>query len=502
MHIAGVDTVFPHTALIEVVTYESPDDMAFDNFAAHLKLVFSDVDSPDHPDRMSAGQALLIAGFVRTLHENINTLFVSCEAGMSRSPAIAAAVMLALGGDDMPIWENPAYSPNGYVYRMVLKAFGLDASGTDEKEAVNLEAWDSRLNTYNYFGPSPKDIYYSLIGLCVGDALGVPVEFASRDILDKHPLDDMVGYGTYDKPPGTWSDDTSMAMALADSLANGEIDYVGIMNNFTSWLYDGDYTSDGHTFDVGGMTRRAIKRYSNDVPPLECGGTAFGDNGNGSLMRILPAALFLASKYGVIIDESVIGIIHDLSSMTHAHNISKIACTIYCNIAFHIMNNMRLFRETGRVPGADENRRPFLHQTVTLAVQEACGFYRGKEEYAEDIDIFKRITSRDFLHYKREEIKSSGYVVDTLEAAVWCLLNHDDYTGTVLCAVNLGGDTDTTAAIAGGLAGLLYQNDEGVGIPERWINEIVNIDLVETICNRLSKTLCSDQDYYEYWEME
>ena len=337
-----------------------------------------------------------------------------------------------------------------------------------------------------------EDIYYTMIGLCVGDALGVPVEFTSRANLDKHPIDDMVGYGVFDKPPGTWSDDTSMMLALADSLAGGKIDYDDIMSKFTKWLYKGAYTTDGNTFDVGRTTERAIRKYSKKgTSPLECGGTDINDNGNGSLMRILPATFFLASKYEDIFEKEVIEIIHNLSALTHAHIISKIACVAYCNIALTILTIRHELRED-KMWQNNKDRKWLLYTAVAAGTEQGLGYYRDDycgAELDEFWDLVPRLNGY-LPFYKREEIKSSGYVVDTFKAAVWCLLENDDYASTVLAAVNLGGDTDTTAAVAGGLAGLFYQDDENVGIPKRWIEGIENVDLVETICNKLSQSLC------------
>jgi ADP-ribosylglycohydrolase len=497
MSIAKTAQAFPHTAVIEIVTYE-PDDSDFDHFAAHLQLIFSDVVSTGGGNAMNDGQARQVADFVNGLSDDIDTLFVSCEAGMSRSAGIAAAITLALSGDDWPIWRNTAYSPNSHCYRMVLQAFGMDASGAELKAETNLEAWNAAVSVSTRIScPAPRDIYFGVVGLCVGDALGVPVEFTPRNDLDKYPLDDMAGYGIHGKPPGTWSDDTAMTLALADSLAAGEIDYYDIMRRFASWLNEGEYTADGKAFDVGTTTSRALRNFMAGVPSLECGGTRYEDNGNGSLMRILPAMYYLVKEFGAIASPQAIEAVHNLSSLTHAHNISKIACSIYCNIAYHLMVNGRIFRELDSTWESAEIRRPLLHQTVTDAIQEVCGFYADRNEYAKDIALYDRITDRDFRHCRREEIRSSGYVLDTIEAAVWSLLNNDDYESTVLAAVNLGGDTDTTAAVAGGLAGLFYQNDAKVGIPTRWIGEIVNEDLVKTVCNRLSKSLCADQDVYE-----
>jgi ADP-ribosylglycohydrolase len=142
-----------------------------------------------------------------------------------------------------------------------------------------------------------------IYGLCVGDALGVPVEFAARDELEKDPVTDMRGYGTYNMPPGTWSDDTSLTLCLLESLAQG-LDYADIMQRFYSWLFESAYTPHGHTFDCGKTTMEAIYRFARGTEPVLCGGAAETDNGNGSLMRILPLAFYLVSLYGLAFTEN------------------------------------------------------------------------------------------------------------------------------------------------------------------------------------------------------
>lgn len=132
-------------------------------------------------------------------------------------------------------------------------------------------------------------IYNGIMGLVVGDALGVPVEFKKRDT---YTVTDMTGYGTYNQPPGTWSDDSSLTLATLDSMVKlGKIDPADIMQNFFYWLNDGMFTPYGKVFDVGGGTRRAISRYANGKEPAKCGGKTRMDNGNGALMRILPVAM-------------------------------------------------------------------------------------------------------------------------------------------------------------------------------------------------------------------
>jgi len=137
-----------------------------------------------------------------------------------------------------------------------------------------------------------NNILNGIMGLCVADALGVPVEFVDRETLLKNPVVDMRSYGTYNQPVGTWSDDTSMTLCLADSLSRG-LDYDSIMKNFMRWINEGEFTPHGEVFDVGNATRRALGRFEKGAAPLNCGGTSDNDNGNGSLMRILPKKLIL-----------------------------------------------------------------------------------------------------------------------------------------------------------------------------------------------------------------
>src|SRR6056297_390770 len=132
----------------------------------------------------------------------------------------------------------------------------------------------------------PNKTLSAIMGLCVGDALGVPVEFKSRYQLKRDPVVYMRSYGTYNQPAGTWSDDTSMTLCTLDSLSNG-LDYKDIMDKFLSWYKDGEYTPQGNTFDIGMATSKALNKYDSGEEHLESGGTEERDNGNGSLMRIL-----------------------------------------------------------------------------------------------------------------------------------------------------------------------------------------------------------------------
>ena len=282
--------------------------------------------------------------------------------------------------------------------------------------------------------------YDAIMGLVVGDALGVPFEFRQRDTFK---ATDMIGFGTYNQPPGTWSDDSSMTIATIESLERKKkINPYDIMCNFRDWMFLGKFTPDGYVFDVGNTTRMSIHRFVNGANYLRCGGYAEFDNGNGSLMRILPLA-FLNCRL-----EDVARV----SSLTHGNLISIQACEIYVWIAKMLIDGK--------------------------GIREAIAHRVRPEYYLHE--NFARLKALERL--TRDEIKSTGFVVDTLEAALWCLLKADSYSEAVLMAVNLGGDTDTTAAVAGGLAGIIYGVGGEKGIPEVWIDQIAKHEIIEGLC--------------------
>ncbi len=302
-----------------------------------------------------------------------------------------------------------------------------------------------------------------ILGHAIADALGVPAEFASRAELDSAPVTDMEGYGTYTYPAGTWSDDTSMTLCALDSMAKGRLDLKEIMDNFCLWFYKNEFTAAGECFDIGGACMSAIEKYKSfSLPPHMCGGEDERSNGNGSLMRILPFALFC--EYGEY-SGNWLDIIHLGSSLTHRHERSRIGCGIYSIIVRKLLCR----------PDKD---------SVHVALKRARTEYEGNPE----LEKYKRIFEPDFALLNRDEIRSSGYVVDTLEAAIWCLLTTDSYKDCVLKAVNLGDDTDTVAAVAGGLAGALYGLDS---IPKAWLDTLIKREYIEELCERFCAALCN-----------
>jgi ADP-ribosylglycohydrolase len=314
-----------------------------------------------------------------------------------------------------------------------------------------------------------NNVLDGIMGLCVADALGVSAEFMSREQLKTKPVKDMQGFGTHNQPIGTWSDDTSMTLCLLDSLASG-LNYQDIMIKFKTWLMEGAYTPNGEVFDVGIATKQAIKRYVSGTEPLKCGGVGERDNGNGSLMRILPLLFYIQSLYGTEFQEAdeAFNLIHEVSALTHAHKRSQIACGIYLSVASMLIGNMD------------------LSVAVDLGIYKAVEYYKHKPEFKTELIKFSRLSQKGFRDLSEREIKSSGYVIDTLEASIWCLLNTKTYKDCVLMAVNLGEDTDTVAAVAGGLAGLYYGYEY---IPKEWITQIARRDYIEGLSNKLYLSL-------------
>ncbi len=309
-----------------------------------------------------------------------------------------------------------------------------------------------------------------ILGLVVGDALGVPVEFTSRAEREVDPVTGMRAYGTHNQPAGTWSDDSSMVFATLDSInQRGGIDYQDIMEKFSEWCHYGEYTPFHEVFDIGITVSRAISRYNQGTAPVEAGGNREYDNGNGSLMRILPVCLYLYERQKMICtsENESIYTIHNISALTHAHPRSQMACGFY-----YFMVKAVLGRE-GNLIGR-----------LQRGIDEANGYYRQDFQNRAELESFSRLSDlEEFRKLSESKIKSSGYVIDTLEAAVWCLITTESFDEAVLKAVNLGDDTDTVGAVTGGLAGLYYGYD---AILTEWIQALQKRDWIEELLRNIT----------------
>ncbi len=288
-----------------------------------------------------------------------------------------------------------------------------------------------------------------LWGILVGDALGVPVEFLSRDDVRKNAVTAMRGYGTHNQPPGTWSDDSSMTLCTIDSLMRG-FDTTDMASRFLQWFAKGLWTPHGEPFDIGVTTSDALCLFEHGTPAEEAGGDGELNNGNGSLMRMLPVVLqFRASDRPTMIDR-----IHRVSAITHRHPRSLMACGYYGLIVSHMLN--------GKPVG----------QALESATPEFEAAYCA-EAFDEQKAHFAELVSGRIASMGEDEIRGSGYVVNTLKASVWCLMKSDSFSEATLRAVNLGEDTDTTGAVAGSLAGIQFGER---GIPSEWIKALARCE--------------------------
>ncbi len=293
-----------------------------------------------------------------------------------------------------------------------------------------------------------------LWGVILGDALGFQREGSSRGYLRKNPIKDL--------KEGVWSDDSSLTLCLCDSLIKG-FDLNDIAQNFIKWYKEGYLTPFGYPIGIGRTTRLALQRIMRGASPEKSGGKGEWSNGNGSLMRILPAAFYFKKLPLKDFCEKI----HKISAITHAHPRSLIACSFYCRIIVHI------------IEGEDKFKAYYS------AVKEIEEFYKD-EPFFSELKHFSRILDCNIHNLNEDLIKSSGYVIDTLEASLWSFLTTQSFTDSLLRAVNLGGDTDTIGAVTGGLSGTYYGYE---AIPQNWLNKIVKKDLIEEIIEKFCKVL-------------
>lgn len=285
----------------------------------------------------------------------------------------------------------------------------------------------------------------ALVGLACGDAIGTTVEFAARGSFA--PLTDMVGGGPFDLQPGQWTDDTSMALCLAHSLLYRHgFDAVDQMNRYCNWYNYGYLSSTGDCFDIGNTTAIALRKYQEDRDPY-AGAPHASSAGNGALMRLAPIPMFYALD-----DAALWRFAADSTRTTHGAQ-EAIDCS-------------RLF--------ALQLRAALLGHSKTAIFAQA-----RPESFSAKVEA---LAGRAFFDKPVDQIRGSGYSVESLEAALWCFWHTESFSEAVLRAANLGDDADTTAAICGQLAGAYY----GVAaIPAAWIGKLAMRDEIVTLADRL-----------------
>ena len=303
----------------------------------------------------------------------------------------------------------------------------------------------------------------ALFGVAVADALGVPYEFLSRAEMMENPATGMIGFGTYNQPVGTFSDDSSLTFCLAEALTQ-ELRLENVAKNFLKWYNEAFWTAGGVVFDIGITTEIALERLLNGQSPEYSGDANEFSNGNGSLMRILPIVFILKDLNYI----QRFKLIKQVSAITHGHIRSVIACFYYLEFASQLID------------GFDKQSIYKNLQNSVPAQLKSMGI----EQH--EIDVFNGLLVDSVADRLLNDVFSSGYVVHTLEASIWCLLTTDNYSDAVLKSVNLGKDTDTTAAVTGGLAALLYGYDS---IPNEWLNQLARKEDIEDLAKRMSEAL-------------
>jgi ADP-ribosylglycohydrolase len=294
-----------------------------------------------------------------------------------------------------------------------------------------------------------------LMGLAVGDALGTSVEFQAPNTFV--PMTDMIGGGVFGLAKGQWTDDTSMALCLAESLLKcGGFNAHDQMERFTRWWRQGYLSSTGTCFDIGNTVSQALAVYAATGNPL-AGSTHPHSAGNGSLMRLAPVPLFYAST-----PKQAIRMSADSSKTTHG----AVACVDACRFLGGLI--------VGAIQGASKEMLLSREYTPVAGLWD-------DEPLCEEI---RAIAHGSFKHKAPPAIVGSGYVVQSLEAALWAFHHSSSFEEGCLMAVNLGDDADTTGAIFGQIAGAFY----GVnGIPQDWVACIAYKALILELADRLSE---------------
>lgn len=302
----------------------------------------------------------------------------------------------------------------------------------------------------------------AIIGHAVGDAMGFPTEFSKREELLQNPVIEMIDSPDVGQPAGSWSDDTAMEIATIDSFIQKKyFDYKDIMDKWVKWISKSEYTPTGVAFDIGRTCLKAIKKYCNGTAPLQCGSTSINENGNGSLMRILPVALYAYSKK--LDDTSIHKLTNEVSSLTHAHEVSRLGCYIYVQFIICLLKG-------------------YTKEDAYKHIQ-----YLDYSAYdMHSLKLYTRILDEQIEVQRLDQIKSTGYIVDTLESAMWIFMNAQHYKEAITASTNIGGDTDTIGAIVGSMAGIYYGFES---IPSNWLDKLQRKEYLMELADKFEKSV-------------
>lgn len=295
--------------------------------------------------------------------------------------------------------------------------------------------------------------YGSLMGLAVGDALGMALEFCPPGSFT--PVTEILGGGRLHLPPGYWTDDTSMALCLAESLVECQgFDPIDQLKRYLRWYREGYFSSTGKCFDIGSTVRTALTAFERSGQPY-CGPTDPRTAGNGSLMRLAPVPLYYANQPSLAIEKAAAS-----SRTTHGALEAIDACRYFAALLVGAVNSV-----------AKKELLDKLYSPIPDIWQQAPLTPKIKE-----------IAAGSFKQKNPPDIRGTGYVVDTLEAALWAFYHSSTFRQGALLAVNLGEDADTTGAVYGQLAGAYYGL---TNIPDNWRNKIIQNNLMTSLAGKI-----------------
>jgi ADP-ribosyl-[dinitrogen reductase] hydrolase len=398
-----------------------------------MKWVHLPIRNVSVPDLNFEASWIAAGAELRRVLQRGGSVLIHCRGGLGRARTIAARLLVESGMDAQSAIE-------------AVRAVRPGAIETREQE-LHVRSCRQVINNPGKpsasADPTTDRALGCLLGLAVGDAVGATLEFARRD--ERPPLMDMVGGGPFRLEPGEWTDDTSMALCLADSLIACEgLDQNDLTERFVSWWRNGQNSHNGRCFDIGIATRQALMRFGRSGNPV-AGSTDPNTAGNGSIMRLAPVALRWSADPARAVEAA-----RAQSLTTHGAPAAVEGCALLAEILVEAIS-------------AGDKTTALRHRTSTepSIAQIGAGSWRGKP---------------------RNAIRSSGYVVHTLEAALWCVDRAADFREAVLLAANLADDADTVAAVTGQIAGAVWGRS---AIPREWLDRLAWREEIENRAARL-----------------
>ena len=301
-----------------------------------------------------------------------------------------------------------------------------------------------------------------VIGLAIGEAMGVPTKSCKREDLLEKPVLKMSPKISNGIPKGAWSSGSSLTLATMDAISKSGINYTAMADNFVRWFTTNKFCSINESFNIENTTLKSLVRYTQHMEEAyECGSDDYYDNGNGALVRILPIAYYFSTHKDT--DKNIYETVKKTASITHAHEVSVLGCYIFTRLVMNLLKG--------------NNKYSALNQVKRL---DYSMFHK------EALDEYSRILVADISELEIEEIKTTSFIVDTLEAAIWCFLKSDSYKECVIATTNIGGDTDSIGAVAGALAGIFY----GYGnIPRSYLEDIRKKEYLIELCENFETYL-------------